>query len=373
MGDGFGLVRRRVVVCGLAPVGGVGAVVGRVGALVARFGKGVFRHGAVVDVLAAHLHDELAEGVLLADPRESHLAHLQEREEGHHQLALRRRGVVVRLLVEEQVDEADLAALVQELGELHDALGDGDALEEDLVIGLLVRPLEDFVEGVEEPEDAEIGERRGAFGHRLIHAPLEHLLAHRGARAQLGGDVFVLLVLEQPADELRSRILFLLLVAVVARLRRKQRARLDVGEGGRHHEVFARHVDGEPLHEVEVLEVLLGDEADRDVEDVELVLPDQMEQQVERALEDVELHLVGVRVVLFLLLWGGRRPPRLALRGGVHRGQRALRIGRGGRLVRLVGARIVWLLASHGKRLLPLRRPRVHAESPRSLAPCACP
>ena len=53
----------------------------------------------------------------------------------------------------------------------------------------------------------------------------------------------------------------------------------------------------ERAHRVEVLEVLLGDERDRDVEDVELVLLDQVQQQIERTLEDVELDLVAGRGV----------------------------------------------------------------------------
>ncbi len=46
------------------------------------------------------------------------------------------------------------------------------------------------------------------------------------------------------------------------------------------------------MHQLEVLEVLLGDEADGDVEDVQLVALDQVQQQVEGALELRELHPV---------------------------------------------------------------------------------
>ena len=45
---------------------------------------------------------------------------------------------------------------------------------------------------------------------------------------------------------------------------------------------------------LEVLEVLLGDERERDVEDVELVLADQVQQQIERALEVGQRNTEGV-------------------------------------------------------------------------------
>ena len=45
----------------------------------------------------------------------------------------------------------------------------------------------------------------------------------------------------------------------------------------------------------DVAEVLLGDEGDRDVVDVQLVLANQVQEQVERPLEGIELDLIGVR------------------------------------------------------------------------------
>ncbi len=47
-------------------------------------------------------------------------------------------------------------------------------------------------------------------------------------------------------------------------------------------------------HHLDVLHVLAGDLGDRDVEDVEVLLPDQVQQQVERALERLQEHLQRV-------------------------------------------------------------------------------
>ena len=59
-----------------------------------------------------------------------------------------------------------------------------------------------------------------------------------------------------------------------------------MGQRGGHQEVFAGQIDVQRLRRVHVLEVPVGDEADGDVEDVELVLLDEREQQIERPLED---------------------------------------------------------------------------------------
>ena len=62
--------------------------------------------------------------------------------------------------------------------------------------------------------------------------------------------------------------------------------RLDVEELGRDLEI-------ELLHEDEVLVILPADVDERQVANVELVLPDQVQQQVERPLELRQLHRVG--------------------------------------------------------------------------------
>src|SRR5262245_12509747 len=43
------------------------------------------------------------------------------------------------------------------------------------------------------------------------------------------------------------------------------------------------------LEETEVGEILIGDQCDRNVVDVDLVLLDQVQQEIERSFEDVEL------------------------------------------------------------------------------------
>src|SRR5436190_781412 len=70
---------------------------------------------------------------------------------------------------------------------------------------------------------------------------------------------------------------------------RQQHLRLDVNQRCGHDEEVAGDVEVQFLHQVNRVEVLLRDDGDGNVVDVELVLPDQMLQQIERTLEVLEL------------------------------------------------------------------------------------
>jgi hypothetical protein len=97
----------------------------------------------------------------------------------------------------------------------------------------------------------------------------EHVAAEQLALADLARDLLEALVLEQPRHELGARVDAL--VGDRARVRRQQHPRLDPRQRRGHHEVLARDVELELAHQLEVLEVLLGDPRDRDVGDVDLV------------------------------------------------------------------------------------------------------
>src|SRR5690606_2709978 len=96
-----------------------------------------------------------------------------------------------------------------------------------------------------------------------------------------------MLVLEQSAHQVGTRIDQL---AILVHAPRQQHLRLDPDQRRGHLEELARTVEPEPLDPLDRLEELLGDAGDRDVEDVDVLFPDQVEQQVERTLEPLELH-----------------------------------------------------------------------------------
>ena len=125
-------------------------------------------------------------------------------------------------------------------------------------------------------------------------AVVERLLRERLVLGELAGGVLELLVLDELAHEVEARVHPLLVRPLVglAAVDGEHHAALDHHERGGHHDELARHVEVELAHEVEVLHVLLGDAPDRDVVDVQFLAADQVQKQVKRALEYLEVHLV---------------------------------------------------------------------------------
>jgi hypothetical protein len=76
---------------------------------------------------------------------------------------------------------------------------------------------------------------------------------------------------------------------------RQQHARLDLGQDRGHHQVLGGQLEAQVLQHVDVVDVLAGDLRDRDVEDVQVLPADQVQQQVERALEGLEDDLERIR------------------------------------------------------------------------------
>ena len=124
----------------------------------------------------------------------------------------------------------------------------------------------------------------GGLGHAGVRAA-ELRAAQRLAVVQQLRRRLVLLVLEQAAHQRLARILLGFGVLLRRVGTRQQRARLDVNQRRRHHQELPGHVEVQLLHQIDVAEVLLGDERDRDVVDVHLVLANEVQQEIERTLE----------------------------------------------------------------------------------------
>ena len=76
---------------------------------------------------------------------------------------------------------------------------------------------------------------------------------------------------------------------------RQQHARFDLGQGGRHQQIFPRQFQLQVLHQLDVLRVLQCDFGDRDIEDVDVLSPDQIQQQIERAFKGLQENLQRLR------------------------------------------------------------------------------
>src|SRR5690606_32819609 len=103
---------------------------------------------------------------------------------------------------------------------------------------------------------------------------------------QTQGRLAEMLVLEKAPDQLRTRVLQL---ACRVDTSRQQHLRLDAYERGRHLEKLAGPVESDFLHCRDRAQELLGDLRDGDVEYVDVLLPDQVQEQVERTGKAVQL------------------------------------------------------------------------------------
>ena len=157
------------------------------------------------------------------------------------------------------------------------------------------------LKGLDQRVEGHLRQRRLALAPLLDevdcgHSSQEHVAARNTSGGELLTRLLVLLVLEQPPDEGLARVDLLLVEVVVLLSRRRRREKhlaLDVGERRRHDEVLGSKVELHQLHHREILQVFLGHERDRDVEDVQLVLLAEVQQQIERALELGQSHRPG--------------------------------------------------------------------------------
>ena len=127
-------------------------------------------------------------------------------------------------------------------------------------------------------------------------------------------DLLEAAVLEQPLDQLLPRV-FLGLAGGLRRPR-EQHLGLDVDQQRGLVDVLAGDVEVQLLHEPEIRVELVADRRHRDVGDLHPVELDQVQQQVERPLEDRQMDLPGLgqcRLRAFALRRGLRRTRRREL------------------------------------------------------------
>ena len=97
-------------------------------------------------------------------------------------------------------------------------------------------------------------------------------------------------VLEQAREQLVGRLLRLHVEPVLV-VARQHHARLELEQGGDQHEELGRCLEVELPSLLEVVDVGQHDLGEVDLEQVDLLAQDQREEQVERALEDLEIEV----------------------------------------------------------------------------------
>jgi hypothetical protein len=94
--------------------------------------------------------------------------------------------------------------------------------------------------------------------------------------------LLVLLVLQKLQDELESWI-FELFLFLFREINGQELARLDLHEPGSDHEKLPASVWIETAEDLNVGQELLGDAPDRDIEDIDLILLDEVQEEVQGA------------------------------------------------------------------------------------------
>ena len=122
----------------------------------------------------------------------------------------------------------------------------------------------------------------------LIHSDFQRL--------KLAGGVLELLVFDQPTNEFKARILFILFadLGLGFLVGGQEFPAFDVDQGGRHHQELASDFEVQFPHLIDIGNELRGDSSEVDLVNVDLLLLDQVQQQIQRPFEHVELNPVFV-------------------------------------------------------------------------------
>src|SRR6266849_4331684 len=211
------------------------------------------------------LDDDLAEELGLVRARLPQAYQLEQGEERHHPLR-------AHALLPGHRREEDGPGIAQELQDLSHALEDGQRVRLDLA----GRPSLLFLD---EPRDGPLEEMHGEILERDVFRGRQ--LGHRAAVEQR----LLRLALAEPLGQLLAQELafFIELVGRSVGVGGQEQLRLEVDQGGGHDHEGPGRLQILELHGLEVRQVLLGDGADGQVGEVDLVGPAQVKQEVERA------------------------------------------------------------------------------------------
>src|SRR5919198_1556260 len=242
------------------------------------------RRGQVRQRIPLRGEEDLLRVRLLEDADQLELHHFQDGQEGGDDL-------LARPLALEQGEEGKLGDGAEPLRDALDRLGDAHALADDLMLELGGGVLQHPIQGLDQLVDGDLHQADLILRDGDLFdgdPPREHVAIENVVSPERLRGLLVLLVLEEAAHQLGPRIACLLRQIGLGQgllLTWEEQPALDVRERGGHHQELARDVQVQLAHPLQVLEVLLGDQRDRNVEDVDPLLPDQMEQEIQRAFE----------------------------------------------------------------------------------------
>ncbi len=218
-----------------------------------------------------------------------HSDKFQECEEGDDHLDATGLGA-------EEISKIEGATAGDGSGNESDFVGDGVILIDNIpYFGGFADPIKDFVKSLEKIRDAD-GTKGGRFESldRNRGASWEDALLLKLALVEFARGILVFFVLNELADQFPSWIGFVLILlgAWWLKIQRKQFAALDVDERCGHDKELPGQFEVEFDGGVDVREKLVGDQFERHIINVDLILANEEKQKIERPLEDFQTNFV---------------------------------------------------------------------------------
>ena len=189
-----------------------------------------------------------------------------------------------------ELDEGGAAQRAQDVGH---ALANGQFVLVHLVMREHLGALHHILQGQQHFLQRDLRKDSHDLALHELDRSRQVIAFHARQQIDVLGCLLEAFVFLQPAYQLGARVFFF---ATFRRTRpRQQHARFDLGEHRRHEQIFARQLELQLRHDLDVLHVLPRDLGDRNVENVEILAADQIQQQIERAFECFEEDLQRIR------------------------------------------------------------------------------
>jgi hypothetical protein len=221
-----------------------------------------------------------------------------------------------RVLAREQVAEFDEALRLQRAQDGRHVLAHRQFLAADPVMLGQLGAAQYIEPGALQVPRIDIGQRldQALFDEQLGPDKVAAFLRHI---AQCNGGRLDLFIVQQTTHQLGARVACIFDQVVLAL--GQQHARLDFDQHCRHQQVFRRQLEIALADLFDIDEVLQGDLRHRDIEDIEVLPPDQVQQQIERPFKCVKKDLERIRRDIQVSRQARERFAVQACQGGVDR------------------------------------------------------
>jgi len=238
----------------------------------------------------AAFDDDVTEEFALSDEELVEFHQLEQGEEGDDHFRLGGGAL-------EQFFETPGFTGLEVLHEQFDFIGNIESIVDDIaeIMGFF-EAFQDILEGADQIENRDLGQARWFFLRevRSIRLMGEAAFLFEFPEGEESGGVFEFFVFDELTDEFPAWIVILGIFFGWLIDAREEGPAFQIHQVCRHDDELGSEVDVEQFEGVDVIEILPRDALDGNSMNVHLILFDEVEQEIEGALEDFEAHFVVV-------------------------------------------------------------------------------